>query len=84
MNKGHVDRVLARTFELEMKSVVDALKGVKVASKVRFIMGNSNFLLDKVILVADAQYTQTTGSRCQKLIDLRSKYQEEVKSVAKI
>lgn len=73
---------MAKSFELEMESVVEALKKVKVASKVRFIMGNSNFLLDKVILVADAQYTRTTGLKCQKLIDLRSKYQAKVKSVA--
>lgn len=65
-----------------MESVVDALKKAKVASKVRFIMGNSNFLLDKVILVADAQYTNTTGLKCQKLSDLRAKYHSKVKSVA--
>lgn len=77
-----MDSVIAKAFELEMESVVDALKKEKVASKVRLIMGNSNFLLDKVILVADAQYTSTTGLKCQKLIDLRSKYQAKVKSVA--
>lgn len=83
MNKDHVDRVLAKAFELEMESVVEALtKFKKVASKVRFIMGNSNFLLDKVILVADAQYTKTTGTKCQKLIGLRSVYQAKVKSIA--
>jgi len=82
LNKDHIDSVLARAFELELESVVEALKKVKVASKVRFIMGNSNFLLDKVILVADAQYTKITGSRCQKLIDLRGKYQAKVKSAA--
>lgn len=82
VNKDHIDTVLAKAFELEMESVLDALKKAKIASKVRFIMGNSNFLLDKVILVAEAQYTYTTGLKCQKLIDLRSKYQAKVKSVA--
>lgn len=81
-NKDHVDSVLAKAFELEMESVVDTLKKERVASKVRLIMGNSNFLLDKVILVADAQYASTTGLKCQKLIDLRAKYQAKVKSVA--
>lgn len=79
-----MDKVLAKAFEIEMESVLDALKKVKVASKVRFIMGNSNFLLDKVILVADEQYTSITGTKCQRLIDLRSKYQAKVKSVANI
>lgn len=77
-----MDEVLASAFKLEMESVVSALEKAKVASKVRFIMGNSNFLLDKVILVASAQYTNITGTKCQKLIDLRSKYQAKVKSVA--
>lgn len=67
-----------------MESVVEALKKVKVASKARFIMGNSNFLLEKVILVADAQYTKTTGTKCQRLIDLRGKYQAKVKTIANI
>lgn len=81
-----MDAVLSKAFELEMESIVDALKKARASktSKVRFIMGNSNFLLDKVILVADAQYTKTTGFRCQKLYDLRSKYQAKVKSVVNI
>lgn len=65
-----------------MESIVEALSKAKVASKTRFIMGNSNFLLDKVILVAEAHYNQTTGFKSQKLLDLRSKYQIKVKSVA--
>lgn len=83
-NKDHVDKVLAKAFEIEMESVLDALRKVKVASKVRFIMGNSNFLLDKVIIVADEQYTNITGTKCQRLIDLRGKYQAKVKALANI
>lgn len=67
---------------MQMETVVEALAKAKVASKTRFIMGNSNFLLDKVILVAEAQYQQTTGFKCQKLLDLRSKYQAKVKATA--
>lgn len=84
MNKDLIDSVLAKAFELEMDSVVEALKRAKVSSKVRFIMGNSNFLLDKVIKVADNQYYEITGLRCQKLIDLRNKYQTKVKSISNL
>lgn len=79
-----MDTVLAKAFELEMESVVDALKKTKVSSKSRFIMGNSNFLLDKVLKEADKQYTITSGLKCQKLSDLKVKYQAKAKSVAKM
>lgn len=81
-NRDHIEGVLVKAFELEMESIVETLKKVKVASKTRFIMGNSNFLLDKVILVAEAQYKQTTGQSCQRLLDLRAKYHAKVKSLA--
>lgn len=68
-----------------MDFVVEALKKTKQGSQVRFIMANSNFLLDKVILVAESQYTSiTNGLKCDKFKDLRKKYQEKVKSVAKM
>lgn len=62
-----------------MDSVVNALKKAKMSSKVRFIMGNSNFLLDKVIKVADQQFQDITGFECQKLKEVRTKYQAKVK-----
>lgn len=65
-----------------MDSVVEALKRTKIASKRRFIMGNSNFLLDKVIKVANTRYQTITGFECQKLSSLRTNYQAKVKSVS--
>lgn len=67
-----------------MQHVIGALKRTKVASSKRFIMGNSNFLLDKVIPVADAQYNAITNLKCHKLTNLRSGYQAKVKSEAKL
>lgn len=68
-----------------MDSIVDALKKTKQGSQVRFIMANSNFLLEKVILVAESQYASiTNGIKCEKFVELRSRYQEKVKSVAKM
>lgn len=67
-----------------MESVIDALSKAKITSKARFIKANSNFLLDKVIVVAYEKYTKITESKWQKLIDLRSKYQAKADSVAKL
>lgn len=83
-NKDHIDRVLAMTFELEMKHVVDALNKAKMQSKIRFIMSNSNFLF-KVAEVANELYTSTTKSRslnCKRLVDLQEKYQSLIKTKA--
>lgn len=83
INKDYIDTVLTRTFELEMQHVIEALGAAsKQRSQVRFIMGNSNFLLDKVIVVADEQYKRITGFSCRKLCELRAKYAPKVKSVA--
>lgn len=67
-----------------MDFVVDALEKTKQGSQVRFIMANSNFLLDKVILVAECRYSSITDGLKWHNGDLRKKYQEKVKSVAKI
>lgn len=67
-----------------MDLVVEALERTKQGSQVRFIMANSNFLLDKVILVAETQYSELTNGLKWQNNDLRKKYQDKVKSVAKI
>lgn len=84
MNKEQIDKVLSKAFELEMQSVVEALKKTNTTSNVRFIMGNSNFLLNKVIEVANQQYTKITGLKCQKLIDVGTQYRAKVEALAKI
>lgn len=84
MNKSHVDTVLTKAFEIQMDSVIEALSKAKMTSQARFIKGNSNFLLDKVILVADERYTRITNMKCQKLVDCRSKYQAKADQVAKL
>lgn len=84
LNKDHVDTVLTKAFERQMKSVIDSLNKAKVASKMRFILGNSNFLLDKVIVVAGEKYATITNLKCQKLADLRQRYKAEAESIAKL
>lgn len=84
MNKNHVVTVLAKAFEIQIESVIDALGKAKVTSKARFIKGNSNFLLDKVIVVACEKFNCITEFKCQKLLDLRDKYQAKANSVAKL
>lgn len=84
MNKDKIDKVLSKAFELEMESVVKALKKTNKDSESRFIMGNSNFLLNKVIEVANQQYTKITGLGCQKLIDVGNQYRTKVKALATI
>lgn len=84
MNKNHVDTVLAKAFEIQMESVIEALSKARMTSQARFIKGNSNFLLDKVILVAEEKYASITNMKCQKLADCRSKYQAKADSVAKL
>lgn len=84
MNRNHVDTVLAKAFEIQIESVIDALGKAKMTSMARSIKGNSNFLLDKVIVVANEKYTSITGQKCQKLLDLRAKYQAKADSVAKL
>lgn len=84
MNKSHVDIVLAKAFEVQLDSVLEALSKAKMTSKARFIKGNSNFLLDKVIVVANEKYTSITNLKCQKLTDLRARYQAKADSVAKL
>jgi hypothetical protein len=79
-----VDTVLAKAFEIQIESVIDELGKAKMTSKARFIMSNSNFLLDKVIVVACEKYASITGQKCQKLVDLRTKYQAKAESVAKL
>lgn len=84
MNKNHVDSVLKKAFEIQLDSVIEALSNAKMASKARFIKGNSNFLLDKVLIVANEKYASITGLKCQKLLDLRTKYQAKADSLAKL
>ena len=79
-NKNHIDTVLAKAFELQMESVVNALSKAKT-SQARRIMGNSNFLLDKVIPVAEEKFTSITNLKCQKLADLRTKYKEKANNL---
>lgn len=88
-NKSRIDDVLMNGFLAEMSHIVDSLKKVRSShkskpSEVRFIMGNSNFLLDKVLVVAQEQYTTITGLQCNGLRDLQEKYNAIVKSVAEI
>lgn len=83
-SKNHVDTVLAKAFEIQIESVIDELGKAKMTSKARFIMSNSNFLLDKVIVVACEKYASITGQKCQKLLDLRTKYQAKADSAAKL
>lgn len=84
LSKDHVDSVLARSFETQMKSVIEALSKAKQASAMRFILANSNFLLDKVILVAGEKYTKITNQKCLKLAELRPKYKAEAEFIAKL
>jgi len=67
-----------------MESVIESLSKAKMPSKARFIKGNSNFIVDKVIVVAQEKYTSITGQKCHKLIDLRAKYQAKADSIAKL
>lgn len=84
LSRNHVDTVLAKAFEIQIESVITELSEAKMTSKARFIMSNSNFLLDKVIVVACEKYAEITGQKCQKLLDLRTKYQAKADSVAKL
>ena len=70
LSKNHVDTVLARAFEIQMKSVMDELNKSKVESKNRFIMSNRNFLY-KVIVVACEKYSSITGQKCLDLEKLK-------------
>uniref|UniRef100_A0A6G1SIE6 Exocyst complex component 8 n=1 Tax=Aceria tosichella TaxID=561515 RepID=A0A6G1SIE6_9ACAR len=83
-SKNHVDTVLTKGFEIQIESVIDELSKAKMASKARFIMSNSNFLLDKVIVVACEKYDDIAGQKCQKLLDLRTNYRSKANQVAKM
>ena len=82
-NKAQIDKVLASALEMEMNHVVETLRKARKrpSSEVRFIMGNSNFLLDKVVDEAQKQYTRTTNLECTELRNLRNRYHAKIKSV---
>ena len=82
--KNHVDTVLAKSFEIQIESVISELSDANKTLKAISIMSNSNFLLDKVIVVACEKYANITGQKCQKLLDLRTKYRDKADSVAKL
>lgn len=83
-NKELIDKVIADAFGLQLQSIVDTLKRPKADSKVRIIMNNSNFLIDKVIKVADEQYKNTNGSSCHKLLKIGADYKEKIKAIANL
>lgn len=68
---------------MQMDSVIEALKKAKVISKFREILGNSNFLLDKVLVVAQEQYLRTSNQKCNELNNLRNKYAEIIEEYRK-
>lgn len=75
-----MDTVLAKAFEIQMESVIDALSKARMGSKDRIIKANSKFLIDKVILVADEKYFKICNMKCQKFADLRAKYEAKLQN----